>query len=802
MTTRSAIDRPVRSWTDVGRGALRMAALTAGLSAAVPTTLALSMGPLSPGTGESVPWGVSVDWTNVGGASGSDNNYVESWLAMGEQTHIFKATAFGFSVPAGATITGIMVEVERLAGSGIDPLEDALVRIVKNGSVGGEDRSQGLPWPTSDETAVYGSDGDLWGETWTPADINASGFGFAIAVQNPCSIFCGSAVIPYIDHVGITVLYSLDGGSGTAEGGDGNPAWLRLLRRRAEPATEAARTATLSVVPFLDLDGDGRQKKNQGERSGMRRLPLVLTGVSATGADVHMTERTDARGTAVFRVPPSSASGYLIRLAAGRDGSGAFVVPVLPPAVRLGPATSGTLQLGIRPVWMSGYSPCLSFAAPPLPSATSGTDAVILLERLRTTDGSPVLPEPHSSALVNRREFFGTAVRLLCLAGSGAVQFPPDVSSEDDRRILAPLLVHGLSVSRQTSTGRFADLGSPIRQQEADALVAGIVSPTTATGSSGANASGRKSVSAGYTWNEAALILLRAAYLRGTIPMQATHSGSGSVTGFPSPFVPPDDLPLPIERPCLASDPERATSVYFTDVRPGDDAFSSLRGLVTLGAPNDEGRLLWLMSGTRAVSEFGVMSGTPAFEGSSPAAITETARALLLIACLPPPSASLAREAARRPEGTRDAFAEADRMSGLPRHSGVASRIHYRAQDHLREFDLWLFAFATGVFRGGPRRTAAPLTLREAADLFGSALLFIAVREGGLPREHAEKRSNALGEEILQWLVGGSRATRSPDDPLLRRDLAAFLSAFSPADGQTPDELGLGELWYERLFAP
>ena len=58
---------------------------------------------------------------------------------------------------------------------------DHRVRIIKGGAVGSTDKASGTAWPTSPAYTTYGGASDLWGETWTAEDINASTFGVAIS---------------------------------------------------------------------------------------------------------------------------------------------------------------------------------------------------------------------------------------------------------------------------------------------------------------------------------------------------------------------------------------------------------------------------------------------------------------------------------------------------------------------------------------------------------------------------------------------------------------------------------------------
>lgn len=136
-------------------------------------------------------------WSNPGNAGASDSSYA---TASSNGTQYLKATGFGFSIPTGAVIDGIVVEWERKASG--STVKDKAVRIVKGGTVGATDKSVTTDWPTTDAFASYGSAADLWGETWTAADINAASFGAAIATQ---SIFVRTASV---DAVRITVYYT------------------------------------------------------------------------------------------------------------------------------------------------------------------------------------------------------------------------------------------------------------------------------------------------------------------------------------------------------------------------------------------------------------------------------------------------------------------------------------------------------------------------------------------------------------------------------------------------------------------
>jgi hypothetical protein len=148
--------------------------------------------------------GSNKSWTNTGNAAASDNVYTSYGSLTGSSpsfTDYLQVTGFGFSIPSAVSITGIVVEVERS-----DPNQrtaDNRIRIVKGGVIGATERSSGAAYSSTDGYQSFGNSGDLWGETWTEADINAGNFGVAIsAVRTVSGTNSGR-----IDHIRIIVYY-------------------------------------------------------------------------------------------------------------------------------------------------------------------------------------------------------------------------------------------------------------------------------------------------------------------------------------------------------------------------------------------------------------------------------------------------------------------------------------------------------------------------------------------------------------------------------------------------------------------
>ena len=163
-----------------------------------------SEGPNSPGTLADAADAGTSSWTTVSNAGASDDAYAV-WTADyggGAPTDRLKATNFGFSIPAGATIDGILVEVEG-KHSGLTNPSVNLISLLKDGIVeGGSKNGWSNLFTTTDAYYSFGGAADVWGGAWTASDINSSSFGTYFNCYGE-----GNGAT-YIDHVRITVYYT------------------------------------------------------------------------------------------------------------------------------------------------------------------------------------------------------------------------------------------------------------------------------------------------------------------------------------------------------------------------------------------------------------------------------------------------------------------------------------------------------------------------------------------------------------------------------------------------------------------
>jgi hypothetical protein len=162
-----------------------------------------SEGPNNPTAGNDDAAVGSEQWVSPTNIYSSDNQFAQiTPLAQGRTTHYCRATGFGFAIPSGATIDGVVVEVERREQSAVG-VRDSSVRLYKAGWAGDDKADTGTSWPTGDTYASYGSSTDDWNAALTDTIVNASTFGAGVSAYNP-----GANTNIYIDHIRITIYYT------------------------------------------------------------------------------------------------------------------------------------------------------------------------------------------------------------------------------------------------------------------------------------------------------------------------------------------------------------------------------------------------------------------------------------------------------------------------------------------------------------------------------------------------------------------------------------------------------------------
>ena len=165
-----------------------------------------SQGPNYPGTVTTQigPSGDN-DWLtpdNIGADDGSEAQITAATYDTNDHSYRLRARNFGFSIPDGATIDGIVVEIERRAFAG--SAQDQEVQLFDDaGSLVGDNKATATAWPSTAGVATYGSSSDDWNAGLTVTDLNSLTAGVALIV-----LATGNNTDIGVDFMRMTVHYT------------------------------------------------------------------------------------------------------------------------------------------------------------------------------------------------------------------------------------------------------------------------------------------------------------------------------------------------------------------------------------------------------------------------------------------------------------------------------------------------------------------------------------------------------------------------------------------------------------------
>lgn len=152
-------------------------------------------------------------WTNITNVQTQNDQYATSAISGANRfSHFLELRNWGFQttnsalpnyIPSGAVINGIEVDI-RYRKTGGGNIRDRAIYLLKASGQVGSNKARNNNWPTSVTTLRYGSNTDLWGTTWTAAELAASTFGVRIQVRNQGS----RAAQAEIDHVSLVVYFN------------------------------------------------------------------------------------------------------------------------------------------------------------------------------------------------------------------------------------------------------------------------------------------------------------------------------------------------------------------------------------------------------------------------------------------------------------------------------------------------------------------------------------------------------------------------------------------------------------------
>lgn len=148
-------------------------------------------------------------WTNLANARCDEDasNATSSMISGYKYTELLHVNNFNFKVPADAVIGGIEVVVIRRADKS-NSLTDRRVSLTKGGVILKSNMKSPDLWEDIWTAVFYGGENQLWGEIWTPQEVNSVGFGVVLSAE-----FGNAEGHPEVDEILVTVHFSIPGES-------------------------------------------------------------------------------------------------------------------------------------------------------------------------------------------------------------------------------------------------------------------------------------------------------------------------------------------------------------------------------------------------------------------------------------------------------------------------------------------------------------------------------------------------------------------------------------------------------------
>ncbi len=143
-------------------------------------------------------------WNIPANAKLQDNK--NAWAAVATDsltTKRLRAHGFNANIPDGSQIQGVTAKIRRRALS--LSVRGHSIYLLKSGVTFSDNKADTVnKWDNVYLSKSYGSASDLWGKSWTVDEVNATGFGVAVAAQ--CTANCSSDQAQ-VDHIQVQITY-------------------------------------------------------------------------------------------------------------------------------------------------------------------------------------------------------------------------------------------------------------------------------------------------------------------------------------------------------------------------------------------------------------------------------------------------------------------------------------------------------------------------------------------------------------------------------------------------------------------
>lgn len=224
----------------------------------------------------------------VGNEVSSDNGvYAGAINSGGSVTYYLKSTNFGFTsgdVPIGASVDGLEIEVRQYR-VGSPNIASTLIKLVKSGSVVGNDIGTAVDWATTETPVSYGGSTELGGQTWTQSDVVASTFGCVFSATSASSRVVSINRNLLIDQVRMRVYYSTNNATINISTSTATATLLAPAQNHGSSVSIGLLTAS-GVMPNTNLQVGGQVSVGLSTASANI---LALIGTSGSGVNLSLS---------------------------------------------------------------------------------------------------------------------------------------------------------------------------------------------------------------------------------------------------------------------------------------------------------------------------------------------------------------------------------------------------------------------------------------------------------------------------------------------------------------------------------
>ncbi|MBI2271757.1 MAG: T9SS type A sorting domain-containing protein [Bacteroidetes bacterium] len=206
------------------------------------------------------------------------------------------STDFSFAIPSGATVLGIKAEVKGKADS-LNSINDTIVQLTKNGGTTGSANRGTLSFIDSlNKYYSYGGTTDLWGFSWTPAEINSAAFGLILSYKNKSA----NGGVVNLDNIQITVTYSIASGIEYQTSAISNfAAYQESFENLIGLSFEFSKSA-VGELYLYNTAGECRINKNLGLLAeGKHAVSINISGIAA---GVYFIKLASEKGVLVKKI--------------------------------------------------------------------------------------------------------------------------------------------------------------------------------------------------------------------------------------------------------------------------------------------------------------------------------------------------------------------------------------------------------------------------------------------------------------------------------------------------------------------